>query len=190
MVLDSNMTSKRHIFAIGHNIEGYSQEEFSGEEGALMRMEYTLAYNKSSNDPEKRLFDYNGLCEIIFQGRSTKLQANRILKLPAKLLRLMKLGNMSDEDKIRRIESRIKTGLLVVMMPRTTLILHFLPCLKTRFAAQYEILKVYKLLFDAAKINHEIVLTSNRFEGHLMVILSQEYFYRTILFISLQPIIT
>lgn len=37
--VDSSKTTKRHIYAEGHDVEGFDHEEFSAEDGALMRLE-------------------------------------------------------------------------------------------------------------------------------------------------------
>src|SRR6185312_14909444 len=39
VVKDTAITAKRHIYAEGHDLEGYDHEEFSADDGALMRFE-------------------------------------------------------------------------------------------------------------------------------------------------------
>jgi len=164
MVVDSNMTTKRHIYAEGHDIEGYEPNEaFSGEDGALMRLEYTIAYNKASNDPDKRLYDYSDFCQWLY-GTLNKSTDKQDLKMAEKVIDTMKLKNLSDEDKIRYIESRIKTSIQVREDAGGDDAMSLPTLFKNRVSNSTGIIKVYNLLFNAADIKHEIVMTSNRFD--------------------------
>ncbi|HTA82051.1 MAG TPA: DUF3857 domain-containing protein [Bacteroidia bacterium] len=163
MVVDTLATTKRHLAAQGHNIEGYEpNEEFSAGDGALLRMEYTIAYNKASNDPDKRLYDYNDFCQWLYAtlDKSTDKQD---VKVATKIIDTMKLKNLSDEDKIKYIESRVKTSVQVREDAGGEDAMSLQNIFKNRVCDAIGIMKVYKLLFDAAGIKHEIVMTSDRY---------------------------
>lgn len=162
MVLDSTLDTKRHIFAIGHDIEGYDHEDFSAEDGALMRMEYAIAYNKAK-DPDARLYSYSDYCQKLFDILD-KGSDKQDLKTADKVMDTMKLKNLSEEDKIRHIESVIK-GTIVVRQDVAGQDAGSLPAIfKNHVCDETGILKVYHLLFNAANIKHQIVMTSDRFD--------------------------
>jgi hypothetical protein len=163
MALDTVMMTKRHLHAEGHDIEGYEpNEEFSAGDGALMRLEYTIAYNKGSNDPDKRLYDYNDFCQWLY-GTLNKSTDKQDLKTAEKITDTMKLKNLSDEDKIKYIESRIKNSVQVREDVGGDDAMSLPTIFKKRVTDATGILKVYDLLFNAAGIKHEIVMTSDRF---------------------------
>ncbi len=160
MVLDSNMITKHHIVAQGHNIEGYDKEEFSGGDGALMRLEYTFAYN-TAQDPDKRQYTYSDFCQRIFTILD-KESDKADLKTAEKVIDTMKLKNLSDEDKIRHIESVIK-GTIAVREDVTGDKSMTLPVIfKNHVCDETGIIKVFHLLLNAAGIKHQIVMTSDR----------------------------
>ncbi|MGP8215954.1 MAG: hypothetical protein ACLQQ4_10355 [Bacteroidia bacterium] len=162
MVLDSNMTSKRHIFAEGHNVEGYDNEDFSADAGALMRLEYAFAYNKAK-DPDTRLYSYSDFCQRIFDILD-KESDKQDLKTAEKVIDTMKLKNLSEEDKIKHIESIIKRGIAVNEVVTGDKSMTLPVIFKDHVCDQTGILKVYHLLFNAANIKHQIVTTSDRYD--------------------------
>src|ERR1700722_7794006 len=162
MVTDSIMETKRHLFSIGHDIEGFDNEEFSAADGALMRLEYILAYDKAK-DPDTRLYTYSNFCAKIFDLLD-KGSDKQDLKTAEKVIDTMKLKKLSDEDKIRHIESVMKATIVVREDvggdKSATLPVIF----KNHVCDETGILKVYHLLFNAAGIKHQIVMTSDRFD--------------------------
>ncbi|HXP50466.1 MAG TPA: hypothetical protein VN922_10950 [Bacteroidia bacterium] len=162
MVLDSTMDSKRHIFAKGYDIEGYDHEDFSADDGALMRMEYVIAYNKAK-DPDTRLYSYSDFCQKLFDVLD-KESDKQDIKTAEKVIDTMKMKNFTDEEKIRHIESVIK-GTIAVRQDVSGDKSSTLPVIfKNHVCDETGILKVYHLLFNAANITHQIVMTSDRFD--------------------------
>lgn len=162
MQLDTNMTAKRHIFAEGHDIEGYDREDFSGEDGALMRLEYAIGYNKAK-DPDTRLYTYSDFCQRLFEILD-KETTKQDLKTAEKVIDTMKLKKLTDEAKIRYIENRIKGTITVSEDVSGDQYLSLPDIFKSHVCDETGIIKVYHLLFNAANIKHEIVLTTNRFD--------------------------
>ncbi len=162
MQTDSNMTAKRHIYCEGTDIKGYDKEEFSEDDGALMRMEYKYAYNANA-DPTERLDTWSDFCQnfyYVFNKGVTK----KDMQVAKKVTDTMKLGGMSEEEKIRKIESRIKTGISLKedITDKNANTLEAI--LKNHVADELGLLKLYDQLFNSAGIKHEIVMTTNRFD--------------------------
>ena len=162
MQIDTNMTAKRHIFCEGTDIKGYDKEEFSEDDGALMRMEYKYAYNANA-DPTERLDTWSDFCQSLYEVFN-KGVTKKDMVVAKKVIDTMKLGGMSEEDKIRKIESRMKTSISLKedITDKNANTLEAI--LKNHVADELGLLKLYDQLFNYAGIKHEIVLTTNRFD--------------------------
>jgi hypothetical protein len=162
MQTDTLMTSKHHIFCVGTDLKGYDKEAYSLEDGALMRMEYKYAYN-ANGDPSERLDTWSDFCqniyEVLIKGTSSSDKS-----IAHKVIDTMKLGSLSEEDRIRKIESDIKTTIALKeeIEDKNSNNLDFI--LKNHVADELGLLKLYDQLFNNAGIRHEIVLTSDRFD--------------------------
>jgi len=162
MQTDTTMTAKHHIFCEDTNIKGYDKEEYSEEEGALRRMEYKYAYNTNLATNE-RLDTWSDFCQTlyaIFNKEATKED----IKMAHKVVDTMKLRSLSEENKIRKVESFIKTHIAVKEDLKEKNSYTLKAILTSRMADELGILKLYDQLFNSAGIKHEIVLTTNRFE--------------------------
>lgn len=160
---DSSITSKHHIFCKGTDIKGYDHEEYSEGDGALMRMEYKFAYTTQNTIVAERLDTWNDFCQNIYSILSTQL-TRRDKKIARKMVDTMKLNKLTEEDKIRKIEERVKTTITPkeeVAGDNTNALENIM---KNRVADEFGLLKLYDLLFDYAGIDHEMVLTTNRFD--------------------------
>ncbi len=161
MQTDTVMTNKHHIFCEGTDIKGYDKEEYSLAEGSLMRLEYKYAYN-ANGDPNERLDTWSDFCQNIYfvlvKGTSKK-----DMSIAQKVIDTMRLGNLSEEDKIRKIESCIKTTIALKeeIADKKSNELQYI--LTNHVADELGLLKLYDQLFNRAGIKHEVVLTSDRF---------------------------
>lgn len=161
MQTDTTLVSKRHIFCEGINIKGYDQEDYSEGEGALMRMEYKYAYN-ANVDPNERLDTWSDFCQSLYSVLNNDL-TSKDKSIAEKVIDTMKLVNLSEEDKIRKIESRIKT-LISLKQDVTGKNNNSLEAILTNHVADdLGMLKLYDQLYNYAGIKHEIVLTTDRF---------------------------
>jgi len=162
MQADTVMKTKNHIFCEGTDIRGYDKEEYSGDDGALMRMEYKYAYNANS-DPKERLDTWSDFCQNLYEVFNKEI-IKKDNKISRKVIDTMKLEKLNEEEKIRKIESYIKTSISlkedVAGKNSNTLEGIF----TNHIADELELLKLYDRLFTVAGIKHEIVLTTNRFE--------------------------
>ncbi len=162
MQTDTLMLNKHHIFCEGTDIKGFDKEDYSEEEGALMRMEYKYAYN-ANGDPGERLDTWSDFCQNLYTVFNKEI-TKKDIKIAQKVIDTMKLGNLSEEEKIRKIESRMKTTISLKedVTGKNSNTLEAI--LTTHIADELGILKLYDQLFNSAGIKHEIVITTNRFE--------------------------
>lgn len=162
MQTDTNMTTKHHIFCEGTDIKGFDEEDYSLKEGALMRMEYKYAYN-ANGDPGERLDTWSDFCQniylVLYKGTSKK-----DIKAAKKVIDTMKLGNLDMDDKIRKIESCIKTTIALKEDVQGKNSGELQTILTSHVADELGLLKLYDQLFNSAGIKHEIVITTDRFD--------------------------
>lgn len=161
MQTDTTMIAKRHVFCEGTDIKGYDEEDYSGGEGSLMRMEYKYAYNANA-DPGERLDTWSDFCQSLYQVFNKEV-TKKDKKMAEKVIDTMKLGSLSEEEKIRKIESDIKTKISLKedLAGKNSDALENI--LTTHVAGELGMLKLYDQLFNYAGIKHEVVLTTNRF---------------------------
>jgi len=163
MQTDSSITNKRHIFCKGVDIKGYDQEEYSKGDGSLMRMEYKYAYNAPNTGSGERLDTWDDFCQNIYDILNKQL-TRKDKRIARKMVDTMKLNKLTMEDKIRKIEERVKGTVIPreeIAGDNTSALENIM---KNRAADEFGLLKLYDLLFDYAGIDHEMVLTTNRFD--------------------------
>ncbi len=164
MQTDSSITNKRHIFCSGTDIKGYDLEEYSEGDGALMRMEYKYVYNTLNTDlAGERLDTWDNFCQNIYAILNKEL-TKKDKKIARKMVDTMKLKKLTDEDKIRKIEEQVKETVIPKEEIAGSNPNALGNIMKNHAADEFGLLKLYDLLFDYAGINHEMVLTTNRFD--------------------------
>jgi hypothetical protein len=162
MKVDTTLTVKRRIYMSAHDITGYDNEQFSEENGALMRMEYKFTYN-TVTDAEKKLYTYSEFCQKLYDLLD-KSSDKKDLKTAEKVIDTMKISKLSDEDRIRRIESHIKNSISMREDAKGDQYRSLPDIFKNHVCDEIGLLKLYHLLFNEAKVTHEIVLTTDRFD--------------------------
>ena len=162
MLTDSSATDKHHVFMEAKNITGFDKELFSGGNGALMRMEYAFAYN-TNNDAHARLYTYSDFCQKLFEVLD-KGSSKQDRKTAEKVADTLKIKNLSDEEKIRYVERCIKNSIAVKEDVEGDQYRSLPDIFKNHVCDDLGVIKLYHLVFDAANIKHEIVITSDRFD--------------------------
>ncbi len=155
-------TSKRRIYMDAHDISGFDKEEFSADDGALMRMEYKFSYN-TLGESDKKLYTYNDFCQKLFEllDKTSTKKDKKTAKEFVDTLKLDKLRN--DDERIRKIESRIKNSIAMREDLEGDQYRSLPDIFKNHVCDEVGILKLYHLVFDAAKIKDELALTTDRF---------------------------
>lgn len=161
MQTDTVMTTKHHIFCRGTDIKGFDEEDYSEEDGALMRMEYKYAYN-ANGDPGERLDTWSDFCQNLYEVLN-KESTKEDRKIARKVIDTMNLSKLSEEDKIRKIESCIKTTISLKEDITDETGNSLKKILTSHAADEFGMLKLYDLLYNCAGIKHDIVLTTDRF---------------------------
>jgi hypothetical protein len=158
---DTVMAAKRHLFCVGKDIQGYDREEYSADGGALMRMEFKYAYN--ANVPDYRLDTWNDFCANLYAALNGETN-KKDMRVAKEVIDTLKLDNLGDEDKIRKIENTIKNSISLKENITGKNSNSLETILTNHVADEIGMLKLYDQLFNVAGIKHEIVLTSNRFD--------------------------
>jgi hypothetical protein len=162
MITDSASTEKHHVYMEAKDITGFDKEAFSGDNGALMRVEYAFAYN-TNNDAHARLYTYSDFCQKLFEVLD-KGSTKQDKKTAQKVADTLKMKNMTDEEKIRYIESNVKNSIVVKEDVDGDQYRSLPDIFKNHVCDDLGVIKLYHLVFDAANIKHEIVITSDRFD--------------------------
>lgn len=161
MLTDTNLTTKHRLYMRAHDIKGYSDEAYSAEDGALMRMEYKFTYN-TAEDPDKKLYTYNEFCQRLF-GLLEESTDKKDKKTAEKVADTMRLSKLSDDDKIRKVESYVKNAITLREDVDGDQYRSLPFIFKNHVTDDIGMLKLYHMIFDAAGVKNEIVLTTNRF---------------------------
>jgi hypothetical protein len=154
---DSRLDGDRRIYtAKMDTIPLLKSEKYAAYQANLMRVEYRLA----SND-DKKLFSYS-IAADRYYSVITGLEKNH-KKDVAKLLKKIKLDKKaSTEIQIKQIESYVKQNFLVFDLGGSDLFSDVSQVIKGKIGSEVAMLKIYVELFRQAKLDAEVVFTTER----------------------------
>jgi len=157
---DTLMGKTKLYSAEASGIDALEEEEYSDLTPNLKRIEYKLAF---SGGNDVRLYTWNDLAKRIFDLSYTfndreKDAVERYLK-PLNLSEIK-----SEEEKIIAIESAIKKDIVLndELNDRSYLMMNTV--LEKKTAGELGMLRLHTACFKAAGIQHEVGVTSNRFQ--------------------------
>lgn len=152
---------KNGLHLSADSISGFEDEVYSAEDAAYPRVEYKLAYNLSASR-KKRLYTWNDAADAYFKVVNDATTSER--RMCEALYKRMGVGAMdSDEQKIRRIESYLKTHFTVRQDAEGDRYERITGILQFKLASELGMIRLYYTLYDVAGIRTEIVLTTDRF---------------------------
>jgi hypothetical protein len=161
-VENEDYSSKNVITLHINDIKGFEDEMYSADNASYPRVEYKLAYNIGASK-KKRLNTWNDAADIYMKLICDATSSEKSL---CKSL-YAKIGvkeNESTEEKIRKIESYVKTNFTVRDDASGDLYDRISGIVKVKLASEFGIMRLYQALFEIAGISNEIVITSDRFE--------------------------
>jgi len=154
---DSVYDKKHHQSGMLAGIQPFNTEKYSIHDANLMRVEYKVSQNLYKSQTHLMKFSDGG---NLFYGRLTELDKNE-LKDVEKLLAKLNLKNKSDEDKVRAIESYIKTNINtqegIKMADLSSII-------KNGIASTFGIQRLAIALVKQSKVKFEIAVTISRYD--------------------------
>ncbi|NJK98929.1 MAG: DUF3857 domain-containing protein [Bacteroidales bacterium] len=158
MVKDSTFDGKNIYTAHLRNIPELKDEPSSNYRKNQIRMEYKLAVNKAKS--MKEMYTWNDIAQSQYQELFT--YSGKETKAIQKLFGDLKLKTTDFEpEKIKTIENFVKTNFIIQEIYKNDdnsldKIIH------NKFANKSGIIKLYIALFSQAKIENQLVLTSER----------------------------
>lgn len=156
---DTTAGNVNYYTAEQSDIDALEEEEYSDLTPALQRMEYKLAFSGNS---EVRLYTWNDLAKRIYEIAYTF--NDKELKAAEKFLAPLNLKNLAEEEKIKTIEEAIKKEIVVNDELQDDSYRYLTTILEKKTAGETGMLRLHTACFKAAGIQHEVGLTSNRFQ--------------------------
>ncbi len=154
---DSSIAGKIRLCGKAGSIPALKEEKYSAYDSDRMRIEYKLSY--SAAKPGKRLLTWNDAAENYYSSSYT---------IPSKakskvhdLIKQLALGKLSTEQKIRSIESYVKTTIAVSTETGEDYF-DVERILKNKYANATGLIKLYMALFADAGVDCQVVLTCDR----------------------------
>jgi len=154
---DTTITGKIRLTGKCAYIPALKEEKYSAYDADRMRVEYKLAYNKSK--PGKRLLTWNDAAESYYTSSYTI--SSKAKSKVHDFVKQLDLGKLSTEEKIRKIESEVKTKFAISTETKEDYY-DVERILKNKYANATGIVKLYMAVFDDAGIDSQLVLTCDR----------------------------
>lgn len=142
-------------------IKGLAEEDFANVDANEMFLVYKLQANKSNNKSD--FYRYGKYAEDVYAAMYGEISGGTNKKLQ-KLIKAMDLKlALTEEDKIRAIEQYIKTNFNVIefYIPQYS---DLEGVLDGKIGTQFGILRLYVAIFQSLGIEHQIAITTNRFD--------------------------
>lgn len=157
---DTTVGNVNYYTAEQSDIDPLEEEEYSDLTPGLQRIEYKLAFSGGS---EVRLYTWNDLAKRIYEIAYTF--NDKELKAVEKFIAALNLKSLAtEEDKIKAVEEAIKKDIVVNDELQDDSYRYLNTILEKKTAGETGMLRLHTACFKAAGIQHEVGLTSNRFQ--------------------------
>ncbi len=154
---DSTLKERNKIVVNFTQVDAARDEKYAATDAALIRMEYKLSYNEAKG--HARLFTWDDAASRyyeIYHGFDKKE-----LSAAHSYLKQLKLDKLSEEEKIRKIESNLKLNFKVVDS-QTEGLNQVSTILDKKYASRQGLIRLYLACLSDQNIGNEIVFTTNR----------------------------
>ncbi len=152
----------RMLEAKAKDIPALLEEDYATYQSNLMKVDYKLSYNNAGSK-KTELYSWTEAASYfgsILVEESSKEAADMLKKE----LKSLKIKRMSEEDKIKTIENHVKDNFSLEMGagPEGSQIEKILV---NKYASEFGLNRLFVAFLQAAEIDFEAVLTSNRFQS-------------------------
>lgn len=154
---DTTIEGKSYLGYVVSNLLPLYEEKYATNEANLAFVEYKLAYNTAKDN--NKIFSWKDAGKTMFDlmHQSSK-DSNKEIE---KVLKKEKIVDLPEEKAIRAIENFIKSNIAIkedadAMLPDEVL--------KSKFADENSITRLYVQFFDALNINYELIVGVNRYK--------------------------
>jgi hypothetical protein len=155
---DTLIDKKAYISFKIQNLLPLYEEKYANDEANKAQVEYKLAYNTANGNA--KIFSWKDAGNTFFElmHKTTKESAKEI----EKVLKKENIGGVSEEKSIRGIENYIKSNISIKEDANNG----SLPdeILKSKFANEGAIARLYVQFFEAANVNYELIVGVSRFK--------------------------
>jgi len=159
-LIDTTINEKNYLSAEVEKILARDKEQYAVYIPNLMRVEYKFSHNNLVRDTE--VLTWADGAKKFFE--SINNVDPKALKKVAKLVATLKLKDLEEDKKIRAIDNYVKNNILVredVPSSMETL----LNILKNKYTSPKGIVRLYVAMLDESGIEHQLVLTTDRFNN-------------------------
>ncbi len=142
------------------DLEGLREEDYSLHRANLMKVAYKLSYNRSQLSP--RLYDW-GTAAKLFESSMYRYN-DKAKALIKDVFKDLKAKKGTTEEKVKKIEQYIKNNIDVKVGSGVDYI-KVNKILVNKYANEVGLARVFAAMLQEAEIEHEMVMTSNRYQS-------------------------
>jgi len=160
-IIDTIIDEKHYVKVSVDSIPPIREEKYSAGRANMMRVEYK--YKKNTMMSNSEIYTWARASKQIFEYLVEQEVKER--KKVHKVLSKLKLKSLSEEEQVVAIENYVKTNFVTKPIAPGVDATDLDFILKRRYSSQLGIIKLYMTLFAEADIEHQLVITNDRFEA-------------------------
>lgn len=155
---DTIIDKKAYLSFKIQNLQPLYEEKYANNEANKAQIEFKLAYNTAKGNV--KVFSWKDAGNTFFElmHKTSKESAKEI----EKVLKKENIGGVSEEKTIRGIENYIKSNISLKEDASNNLLPDEI--LKSKFADEASITRLYSQFFEAANVNYELIVGVSRFK--------------------------
>lgn len=151
----------RTLQATAKDIPALLEEDYATYQSNLMKVDYKLSYNNAGLK-KKELYSWTEAAQYF--GSILQDESEVAADMLKKELKALKVKRMSEEQKIKTIENYVKDNFSLEMSAGAEAS-QIEKILVNKFASEFGLNRLFAAFLQAAEIDFEVVLTSNRFQS-------------------------
>jgi hypothetical protein len=158
---DSSDTLRNHWSSVEAFLPGYKDETYSNLRPSLYMVYYKLDENTASNKHD--ISSYKWAAQNVYSRLYPGLDKG-VVKEFDKLGKSLKLAKMTDEEKIKAIELYVKKNIFIIEDVQDEKLRDLPSILSNKMADELGMTKLFVNWFEHLSINHQPLLTCDRFD--------------------------
>jgi len=163
--VDTVLDLKRFYNITALDIPSLEEEQYSLYDASLMKVDYRLSY-VDNEDGKVRLNTWNDLAMQLYSNYYT--YSDKEKRVVDKYLKSINVSsNDSEEQKIRKIEDALKTGINMIDAIPDESYLNFDNIVDKKLTSESGFIRFFVACLQMAGVQHEFGLTTNRYQAPL-----------------------
>ncbi|MFK7904522.1 MAG: DUF3857 domain-containing protein, partial [Chitinophagales bacterium] len=151
----------RTLEAKAKDIPALLEEDYATYQSNLMKVDYKLSYNNSGS---RKTELYSWKEAAAYFGSILADESKTATDMLKKELKSLKIKKMDEEDKIKTIENHVKDNFSLEVSAGAEAS-QIEKILVNKYASEFGLNRLFVAFLQAAEIDFEVVLTSNRFQS-------------------------